>query len=363
MTAKRMLLILVILASPLLGGCAQLSVKVAIFKREDLNDPALVRGLSNQLAANATMTLATGKIDSWSAETKAAIGKYYGKLVQNNVMAPADRSRLEADVSTAVDQRTDDVKKLYLKGIEDVANACVMQPPAAQRMEHLAAIGVFTEAQSRIHALVRDVMTELDDTQPVAGPANALAVAAAKAEVDAAIDRASDKAKLQVQLFDDPYASLVVYSSEASWRGCFNETYGSGRVGNTDIAVKMDDEGIFTMKGVRVDASKFTKATFQSMSQGLRMLAAVYGVPLPAGGGASDAAQPDASGLQAISRAEDERLNAEAALRMSRVVRLALLDSVLMQEAALADPAKLPLAVDSIKGTFAAYKGQLESGK
>src|SRR5262249_5124925 len=63
-------------------------------------------------------------------------------------------------------------------------------------------------------------------------------------------------------LLDDPRASAVVYAPDRYWGRRFNNTFCKGSFGNTDCAVKMEGLGSFTLKGVRLDATKITQATF-----------------------------------------------------------------------------------------------------
>ncbi|UJP63826.1 hypothetical protein [Mongoliitalea daihaiensis] len=50
--------------------------------------------------------------------------------------------------------------------------------------------------------------------------------------------------------------------------------------GNSDIAIKMDNPGTFTVKGVRMDANESIKTSFKVLNQGIKYLGYSAGVPI-----------------------------------------------------------------------------------
>jgi hypothetical protein len=121
---------------------------------------------------------------------------------------------------------------------------------------------------------------------PAAAAAAATTAKAAAAVADVPAEAAETVAKNvdsligDFGLFADPYASRVVHAPESYWRGIFNRAYGEGNFGNTDIAIKMQSMGDFSIKGVRVDSAKVTQATFAGVGQAIKLAAAAYGVPV-----------------------------------------------------------------------------------
>ena len=150
-------------------------------------------------------------------------------------------------------------------------------------------------------------------------------------------------------ILDDPRAAAVVYAPDDYWAGRFNETLCSGSFGNTDCAVKMEGLGNFTIKGVRLDATNITLATFSVGREVIQALAAVYGIPLPKGqAAAGGGAMPPASATDTESPAKRE-WDATAAIQQMRLARIAIFETIVAQREAIKKDADRPQAVKIIK--------------
>lgn len=98
---------------------------------------------------------------------------------------------------------------------------------------------------------------------------------------------------------DDEFASFVISSPEKNWKkykssilnqekikkshfrkSRSNRTVATTIFGNSDLAVKMEEPGVFIVKGVRLDAEEATRATFKVMNQSIRYMALSYGLPV-----------------------------------------------------------------------------------
>jgi hypothetical protein len=60
----------------------------------------------------------------------------------------------------------------------------------------------------------------------------------------------------------------------------YNTTIARTFFGNSDIAIKMESPGEFTIKGVRVDADEAVKTSFKVLNQGIKYLAYAQGIPV-----------------------------------------------------------------------------------
>ncbi|WP_250486979.1 hypothetical protein [Caballeronia sp. GaOx3] len=174
-------------------------------------------------------------------------------------------------------------------------------------------------------------------------------------------------------ILNDPLASSVVYAPESFWKRPespygINNTYASGIFGNADIAVKMESVGSFTIKGVRLDTSKITQATFATGRQTIKAVAAVYGIPLPAPGAAT--APGPASGAVVpevdigFASPEEQRDNAQMAMNRARVAKLNVISAILAQRNALqgSDDTQRATAVNIVKSVFNANRGEFAAG-
>jgi hypothetical protein len=174
-------------------------------------------------------------------------------------------------------------------------------------------------------------------------------------------------------ILDDPLASSVVYAPESYWRRPqaphgINETYAAGNWGNTDIAVKMESVGDFTIKGVRLDASKITQATFAVTRQAVKTVAALYGIPT--GGAPGSAPAPSAPFDEtsiAFTSPDERRAAADEAYLRRRMARMSVMETILIQRDALTNPATTTdaeaaraVAIATVKATFAANRSDLD---
>lgn len=102
-------------------------------------------------------------------------------------------------------------------------------------------------------------------------------------------------------LYSDKFASLITRAPNIYWRkyqtnvdlsgstkklsktikARYNKVTASTLFGNSDIAVKMDQPGSFTVKGVRMDANESIKTSFKVLSQGIKYISLASGIPIP----------------------------------------------------------------------------------
>lgn len=103
-------------------------------------------------------------------------------------------------------------------------------------------------------------------------------------------------------ILGDPMASLITRAPEKYWRkykknvnikiendldgkrklgkSRYNRIKAQTFFGNADIAVKMDNPGSFTIKGVRMDATESIKTSFKVLNQGIKYMSFAAGIPI-----------------------------------------------------------------------------------
>ena len=101
--------------------------------------------------------------------------------------------------------------------------------------------------------------------------------------------RSAQKTLAGGDLFGDPQLGLVLYAkgkdkrdrddAEMCWLARADYTRTRASSGNADIAVNMHKDGTFTVKGLRLDASKVTQSIFKLSTQAVCVAASVAGVP------------------------------------------------------------------------------------
>ncbi|MCH7403814.1 hypothetical protein ACFOUP_13030 [Belliella kenyensis] len=111
----------------------------------------------------------------------------------------------------------------------------------------------------------------------------------------------TSKTSFGESIYADQFSSFITRAPNKYWRkyensfDIVNDTLGSrslhlkaryNRVtaktffGNSDIAIKMDNPGTFTVKGVRMDANESIKASFKVLNQGIKYLGYTVGIPI-----------------------------------------------------------------------------------
>jgi hypothetical protein len=106
----------------------------------------------------------------------------------------------------------------------------------------------------------------------------------------------------------------------------FNEAFGRGVMGNVDIAVKLNEEADFSVKGMRFDATKVAEVAAKVTTQAVLLGSRIAGVPGGAGGGDSQAGPVNA--VASAQQLVAERRAIEAARRQAvSDFALSLIDS------------------------------------
>jgi hypothetical protein len=327
--------VLVLLAA--LNGCAKLSVQVDILDDAYRQTPrwrsadirrALERierettpegeGLPDPLdkRREATKARLASLPDEWRAALKA-LDDALAAMGQNGTYSQVAGTAFD-DVPGMVDRAFARARQHYEEALRLGRLAHKHEPPSRERkVKKTFALlskaeteiergdnelrGLELAVEKRDNPVIQSVLDDANalaappavapTTAPAAPPGAAAAAGAATSNAAAAVADIPAKAAETVAknidsligefgLFADPFASRIVHAPESYWRGIFNRAYGEGNFGNTDIAIKMQSMGDFTIKGVRVDATKVTQATFAGVGQAIKLAAAAYGVPV-----------------------------------------------------------------------------------
>lgn len=76
------------------------------------------------------------------------------------------------------------------------------------------------------------------------------------------------------------YAHAVMVADKTYWRPDFNRAYADGRFGNSEIVIKVDQVGEFTVKGVQFDPAKVATIAGKVGVQSLLLAAKLAGAPV-----------------------------------------------------------------------------------
>lgn len=369
---------LIIVIGILLSGCARLSVSVEVLNSAYWASPEYVDLVTLRKIVDAEQSIHDGRFEKFRVYQKAVAkralvklseipppGPNTPRLVEPNMIDGLlagfdnyiDKIIMEAseyysaafDEVSSAGRVTNDAKALYTKGVEKIT-------PITNELRNFlqTRIDQGLEGQRTIMSQGKPDTTNVLDEQENKMSQN-------KQYADKVVSQSVREADagsgyiLGAGILNDPRASAVVYAHCKYWKGQFNQTVCYGQFGNTDCAVKMESIGDFTLKGVRLDASKITQATFSVAKEAIQVVAAVYGVPLPKGQqavAAPDVQTSDSLAAEEITSPGKRQLDAETAILQLRLARLAMFESIVTQRQSIDDAAKREQAIKTIKQTL-----------
>ncbi len=344
----------------LLTACAHLSVTVDILDKNCLDDAdVLAASVERELAAFRAKTGA-GKFGEAPGKLRSELADFYRRLVPKGIVDSADIDQMVETAGTKIDAAIEGAEASYASAAAK-AEAARRATGESRADLYLEAAALLEAGKARLRELSQAIADETDgviaDALQGLVASDRAPLVRAKDDLDRRVDGELRSLTGGLGLFDDPLADRVLHSPEACWDGVFGKTYACGALGNTDIAIKLESLGHFTIKGVRVDAAKITQATFKVLEQGIALFAAAAGVPAPAQGSATAGA--DTAGDEVL-QAERRREQARSARRLSRLAALALLDAILAQKDALGADGTRRSAVAGVRTTFGVYRSQLD---
>ena len=162
-------------------------------------------------------------------------------------------------------------------------------------------------------------------------------------------------------LVESPYAYAVAAAPDDKWSPKYNATFGTGRFGNFDMAIKMESLGEFTIKGLSFDPTDVARVASKVTTQAVLIGAQVAGVPIRTqhaeGDGAALAASSDR-----LASVQSENATFQAQIDDSRSAMLLIARTILREQSKLksAKPEGRQPAIDAIHATYSAHKSRLD---
>ena len=360
-------------------GCAQLAVNVSILDHNYWSSPEVLSNSISDQVANITRKRGSGEFTRTQISIRSKAREALSRLAASGDVDRSDIDKLMVPLNKFIDDGFNDADKHFAAAFQklDIPS----KTPRAKRLTELFSAQSELDAGNSSIRLVEDqISSDLRIRIDGARKNPAKRSPALAAELNLA-DKAVSEVKETLMglignkgILNDPLASSVVYAPEAYWRRAdspgINETFASGTFGNTDIAVKMESIGNFTIKGVRLDASKITQATFAVGRQAVKTVAAVNGIPLPTG---TNTASTGTAALYpetpvSISSPDARIATADEAIIRRRFARLTVLETILIQRTVLINTdtdANATLArataVKTVKDVFTANRGDLDT--
>lgn len=399
LSARLLVMLAIAMAVPGLTGCASMKVQVAVFDRNYMDSTPFLSDEVATLRRSAEVAVRNHHIERGASR---AAGKYADEIIEKvaNRIPDKDAKRLRADLKTIIYNtmrpRIAAAVAATQQAIDTAHEARAVSPSEDERrrQKFADAIAKFAEARRRVRAVI-DISA--DEIQVKIAPSLLTLVEQGLQSVREGEPRkqaAQEKIKVLVasakpaaeqafktiapnNLFDDPITPLIVSAPEQAWRGTYNSTEGFGSFGNTDIAVVMQEFGLFTIKGVRNDTQKATEATFHSINLLVSLAAVSAGIPpgtfkaLSLGNDSTATESGDTSGQSGttltsdLSGADEKAEAARAVIRRQRSAAVAILSAIASQrnalEASPGTPEARKAAVESIKKTFQENVSELKA--
>lgn len=158
----------------------------------------------------------------------------------------------------------------------------------------------------------------------------------------------------------DALAYTISSAPPEAWSDIFDRSYGAGRLGRMDLAIKMEARGVFTIKGVSFDPSAVARAASKALSQGVILAAQMAGVPLKSGTFSGDGAGLATSSVN-LATADDQTATAEAKISDKKNALIELAQQILAQRESLenGDADHLKAAMAAVDAKLAATKTRL----
>ena len=361
-------------------GCAQMAVNVNILDRNYWSSPEVLSNTISDQVANITRKRGSGEFTRTQVNIRNKAREALSRLAASGDVDPSDIERLVAPLDKFIDDGFNDADKHFAAAFQklDISSKSSRTKRLTDLFSAQSELDAGNSSIRRVEDQVSsDLRTKIDGARK-----NAAKRPAASATELKSADKAVSEVKEALTglignqgILNDPLASSVVYAPEAYWQRAdpphgINETFASGTFGNTDIAVKMESIGNFTIKGVRLDASKITQATFAVGRQAIKTVAAVNGIPMPTG---TNTASTGTTALYPETPVNifspDVRIAAaDEAIIRRRLARLTVLETILIQRSVLIDPATdanatsaRATAVKTVKDVFTANRGDLDT--
>jgi hypothetical protein len=161
-------------------------------------------------------------------------------------------------------------------------------------------------------------------------------------------------------IVDSPFAYAVASAPECAWKP-FNTVYGTGSLGNINVAIKMVDLGDFTLKGLSFDPSDVARTAAKVTTQAVLLSAQIAGVPVSTSGTVQGSGAAMGSSSSRIVDSQKKIVETKTRMKSFQGALDTIAKSILDNTSGLATatPEQRKDIVAAVKATFDAHKGRL----
>jgi hypothetical protein len=362
----------VILAALLCSCGSTLKIKIDVMNREALRkQPGMIKLEVEQQYTRIKPLIDAESFNKYRASLKEVVDKRMDSLVTVGVLDAASKPGIIDAIDKYIDTNIQDVINKNNDGIKayEEANAStdvkeIQKQLVLAKQSFGVAANTFDKMKDGIE---HEIASRLSD------PNTALVGLNQQVESAAPEYKISDD-----NIMNDVLTSTVVHAPNRFWKkygvesdftkvdykrkykkAPYSKTLVRTFMGNSDIAITMENKGHFTVKGVRVDAAKVVEATFKGLTQSIHFLAMTSGIPVGTATSAEDTPKAVVPGVSAVDKAKTDldiqnRLFNESALN--------LVDAILLQQRNLVstNAVQKKAAVNVVKSQFTAHKDQFK---
>ncbi len=215
----------------------------------------------------------------------------YEVLIQKNNSIPSqEKDSLIAEIKYTLDSMTKDASERYSEALK-------VYWDAADRNRFLN-VDLLRSSELQADLILKNLFDAIDMLLRTVSSFPLLEI-----EGVSEVNKSILSSSFGNSILGDPMASLITRAPEKYWRkynrnvniklesdldgkrklgkARYNRVKAQTFFGNADIAVKMDDPGSFTIKGVRMDATESIKTSFKVLNQGIKYISFAAGIPVP----------------------------------------------------------------------------------
>lgn len=339
-------------------GCVtRLSVRVEILDRDRFKQlPAVIEAKVETIENRVRQNRIEGRYEKIQKELKDNVKTVFDTLAQRDPRKtgspdPMIIPEMIKNINSAVDKSFNEAKQRYDKALIKIDSAQVIELDTKNRHRLLSEAKLFFTLGDTIlsrlgAALEKELRKETHQKGVSEQKMQRLFEITGFNQTQNALTSLTQDAGL----LHDPLSSSVISASNSLWKGKFNDTYARGIFGNSDIAVVMESLGHYTIKGLRLDASKAIEFSRKTFLHSIQFMAATQGY--------STSAVPDDSSFEISELVTLKKNESEAEIRRQsfQTAAKALLETIIAQKENLKNNRLPSETFKIIKAAFEAYK-------
>ncbi|MEA5260662.1 hypothetical protein VB264_22885 [Arcicella aquatica] len=323
------------------SGCwSHLKVQVSVLKSDYLNEPEVIKNQLIRFANNGNSSEEQYK--QLGIDLKKQFSETISKL-DSQQFPQVTKNSLDSTFNSNVDKRIDIIIKYHNNFIDllyphDPSKQAIYSEKVNNYTNLTKAFIAYNDIKKAIIDLKNEVQNSINELRNLTKDTKD--ENQVKENTDAilakTINRFSD-------IYDDPLASVIANAPSEYWKASTNKAKATTLIGNADIAILMNDEGSYSIKGVRNDASQATKAIFSVTNIAIQSLSKAYGV------GFSLSSTPNDTTNNYFKQSYQVQYDLDKYVLKTKAAKIAVMQSIIDEENILSNSQAIKTKADSTK--------------